>query len=691
MHLKDKKKVYREEEQMLNISQELANGIQLKAVILFEKNKFIDNQKDLIEEFVAELLDKLTLENYDIEDIKSEFEILLQGLNTKLKSFADQFGEVDFFPIKWYVQIVIDNLFMTSMIGNMTVVIFRDHILYYTLHNGVNAQGKIDLFSDFVEGDIEAGDEILYVGTKISDVIDQQDFKEVESMLKSEEVSLIDFIHEVVTNRLDKKHIGFVSQYTVSVLHTQKSKGFKMPTRLGRLWSNKITDKISKLFVRNKYQATVVLLTAVIIFLMYGLLSDVMRTNRDLVYITPEGVSVDLTIDDIKKDIMMFQSMDPTGDDKSLKYQDIMNKLATLETKWRRLEDVAQLKTILKSDYYKWFNIIAISTLSQFDDLSAGKKTKVMTFNTVEKQKLGNIDGLHYRRDLTVVGTKAALLWTISDNARGSIIEYNMDDSTIKWCNKSLLKDGLYCFTEDGKIFLVNKGGVQILTTSDPDGFTMNIGGVATYGKANLYVLETNITSLSNSILVTRYRNTLGSQTIYQPGQKYYLNANLLSWVWVAFGSGFTSFAIDSTFLTWANGKLYQFRRNPANSFNVDYREIKLLGGDKMTSQYSNNVKVIASTSSRYVYLFDRENQHFTVYDSSPLKTNDQYNTSYNLNYLFRFSFDLTNAKVVDIEVPEATGNNPEMYILTEDGINRVRLYEFIDSIKENDVLKDVN
>ncbi|MBU0625959.1 hypothetical protein KKG31_06360 [Patescibacteria group bacterium] len=70
---------------------------------------------------------------------------------------------------------------------------------------------------------------------------------------------------------------------------------------------------------------------------------------------------------------------------------------------------------------------------------------------------------------------------------------------------------------------------MQILTTSDPDGFTMNIGGVATYGKANLYVLETNITSLSNSILVTRYRNTLGSQTIYQPGQKYYLNANLLS------------------------------------------------------------------------------------------------------------------------------------------------------------------
>jgi len=45
--------------------------------------------------------------------------------------------------------------------------------------------------------------------------------------------------------------------------------------------------------------------------------------------------------------------MDPTGDEKSLKYQDIMNKLTTLENKGRWLEDVAQLKKILRADYYK--------------------------------------------------------------------------------------------------------------------------------------------------------------------------------------------------------------------------------------------------------------------------------------------------------------------------------------------------
>jgi hypothetical protein len=157
-----------------------------------------------------------------------------------------------------------------------------------------------------------------------------------------------------------------------------------------------------------------------------------------------------------------------------------------------------------------------------------------------------------------------------------------------------------------------------------------------------------------------------------------------------SFGSGFTNFAIDSTFLVRANGKPYQFWRNPANSFNLDYREIKLLGGDKMTSKYSDNVKIIASTNSRYMYFLDKDNQTFTVYESRPLKTSDQYSTNYNLYYLFRYSFDLGTVKVVDIAIPDATGDKPEMYILTTNGINKVRLYEFIESIKENNVLKQV-
>ena len=100
MHLRDKKKIYLDQDQLLHVSEELANGIQIKASVLFEKNKFLDNQKDLIQDFIAELLDKLSTENSDMDEIKGNFEILLQNLNTKLKSFADKFGDTGFFPIK---------------------------------------------------------------------------------------------------------------------------------------------------------------------------------------------------------------------------------------------------------------------------------------------------------------------------------------------------------------------------------------------------------------------------------------------------------------------------------------------------------------------------------------------------------------------------------------------------------------
>ncbi|MEI6117749.1 MAG: hypothetical protein WCP92_00315 [bacterium] len=44
-----------------------------------------------------------------------------------------------------------------------------------------------------------------------------------------------------------------------------------------------------------------------------------------------------------------------------------------------------------------------------------------------------------------------------------------------------------------------------------------------------------------------------------------------------SFGSGFASFAVDGSFLTWNDGKLYQFRRNPPTAFTLDVREVKLL------------------------------------------------------------------------------------------------------------------
>jgi len=650
--------------------------------VWFQSDKFLDFQKDLLQDFLAELTDKISDKNYDIEIIKHDFEASLQNLNIKLKAFADKVRDVDFFGIKWYIQLVIDNVLMLSMIGDVSVMIFRDEKLYYSLTNSLNDKGKIDLFSDFVEGDLENHDQTLYVGTKVSDVFDTNDFKEMESVLKSEDTHLINFFQEILNARLDKKSFGFIFHYLVTgaIIKSHDDS----PSKIA---GNSIVSRIKNILLKNKYQATVSILGIFILFMVINLLSQVLKSNSDT-FVTPDWVTVDLTIEDIKKDLFLFQSMDPTSEEKSLKYNEILSKLDVLEGKGRWLEDVAQFRKLLSSEYYKWFNIVYVSSLTKFDDATLGKKTKILNFNTSEVSQLGNLQSLYVYRNMIVAGNKSALVGALDDTMRWSLINFNLPTTeAFKWCNLNLLKDGIYCFTNNSSIYSITKEWTQPVTTTDTEPFSKNIAGLFTYGKANLYVFENNLSSAGNTTLVSRYRNTLWSQTIYQWWQKYYLGASM---TWLSFWSWLANFAVDWSFLVWNNGKLYQFRRNPPTAFTLDVREIKLLGWDKKILQYSDDVKVISSANSRYVFLFDRVNQTFTIYESRPAKSSDAYN--YWLYYVFMFKFDLgTTDKVVDVDIPDPSGDRPEMYILTNWWVNKVSLSEFIDSIKDNKVLKQLN
>lgn len=682
MHLKEKKFLYLTEEHVFNFAEELQNGIKLKMFVGFQSDKFLDFQKDLLQDFIAELKDKINDENYELEDVKNNFEILLQNLNIKLKAFSDKVRDVDFFGIKWYIQLVSDNILMLSMIGDMSVMIFRDEKLYYSLTNSLNDKWKIDLFSDFVEGDLEGHDQILYVGTKISDVFDSSDFKEMEGVLRSEDTHLINFFQELLNARLDKKAFWFVFHYVISGVPVKVHEDFSK-----KIDDNALLGRIKKLVFKNKYQATVIILGVIILFMIINLLSQVLKSNADT-FVTSDGVTVDLTIEDIKKDLFMFQWMDPTSEEKSIKYNEILAKLDTLQSKGRWLEDVAEFRKLLQSEYYKGFNIVYVSNLSKFDDAALGTKTKILNFNTSEITQLGDIRGLYVSRNMFVAGAKSALVGALDDNMRWSLVSYNFPATdTLKWCGLSLLKDWLYCFTNNSAIYSVNKEWSQPVTTTDAEPFTKNIAGIMTYGKANLYVFENSISAAGNTTLVTRYRNTLWSQTIYQWGQKYYLAPNMTGF---SATSWLSSFAVDWSFLAWNEGKLYQFWRNPPTAFTLDVRELKLLWGDKKTLQYSDDVKVISSVNSKYVFLFDRVNQTFTIYESRPAKTADASN--YSLYYVFMFKFDLgATTKVIDIDIPDSSGNRPEMYILTNGWVNKVALYDFIDSIKDNKMLKQLN
>ncbi len=681
MQIREKKYNYLANNQLFSFKEKLANGVKINSYVVFDSDKFLEYQKDLLQDFLADFIDKSNTEIYDESDLKKNLEEWLQNLNVNLRKFAEKVNDVPRFSIKWYIQIIAGNMIMASMIGDTSFVIFRDKKLYYQLHNWFSKRSKIDVFSDFIEWDIQTNDELIYVGTKMSDVLDNSDIKEMENILDSEEASLIDFVEKAITSRVEKESLGLISNYYIHgnvVEHTNKTSKIKSPIKLNWAWTKK--------FLANKYYFTILILSLVILFMLYNVLSQLLNTSKDSVFKTADWVVLDITIDDIKKDILLFKQMDPTSDQKWVKYSEIVEKLSMLESKWRWLEDVENLKWIIEDDYYKWFNILRIENLSQLDDPATWIKTRLLSLNTTEKSKIWEWLFIDFQRWVNIWGTKWSLIWVVNDWSRWSLVEFNIDN-LIQWCSANLLRDGLYCYTKDGRIFSVTKSWVEPLITSDPAWFPDTIWWVWVYWKANLYIFQPNLNSSLNWVFVTRYRNTVWSQISYQWWQSYSIMAWYESWVNIVWD--FASMAIDSTFLTWNNWKLYQLRR-PGYGNALDIREVKLLWWDNITNKYSENVKVMAYLNSRYVFLFDKINKTFTAYTSNPLKTNDQYNTQYNLYYLFSFKFALSNEDVLDIAISENSWNRPEMYILTTEWVNKINLYEYIDSLVKDETLKAI-
>ena len=58
---------------------------------------------------------------------------------------------------------------------------------------------------------------------------------------------------------------------------------------------------------------------------------------------------------------------------------------------------------------------------------------------------------------------------------------------------------------------------------------------------------------------------------------------------------------------------------------------------------------------------------------------------------MFSFKFALTSEEIKDVCIPDSTWNNPEMYILTTEWVNKINLYEYIKSVEKDDTLKAVN
>ena len=158
-----------------------------------------------------------TSEELDTIDIREIFEQYLQILNTKLKQFAEKVRDIEHFSLKWIIQLVVDDKLMSSMIWNVSMIVLRDQKTAYSVPNSVDTRAKIDLFSDFIEWNLEKDDQLLYVWLKFADVMDSHDLKEMENLLAQEESSewILSFLEELLTTRIEKSNIWFIISYFV--------------------------------------------------------------------------------------------------------------------------------------------------------------------------------------------------------------------------------------------------------------------------------------------------------------------------------------------------------------------------------------------------------------------------------------------------------------------------------------------
>jgi len=688
MQLQEHKNSYVPSDEIYSFQDTLRDDISFKIFVECSTEKFIQYQKDILEEFVADFTSTIKdADELDTPDIKEIFEQSLQLLNTKLKQFAEKVRDIDRFHLKWLVQLVVDDMLMSSMIWEVSMMILRDGKALYSISNSVDNKAKIDLCSDFIEWRLERDDQILYVWLKFADVMDQHDRKEMENLLAEEESAdwVLAFVEELLLTRVEKRSIWFIISYlilwpTINISPSTKRwpKLWKVTGKWKQYLSSignkfeqsELLQSVKKQVSENKIYVVWLILVVLILIFIYSLLTKIVNDKNNVnKFQTASGTYIDLNLDDLQSEIDEFKALDASSNLKTTKYTEISNKLNFLEWQWKRLEDVASLKSQLEDNYLEWFRVTPFKTINELNTI-AGRNTQVITFNTSDLSKLWNLNSIVVPKNIMIAGDKWALIDASSDTNRGTLIDYGVN---LESCIASLNSNGLYCYNNWGDIYMVSKTWIVPVSAESED-FHSGIGWLWTYNWRNLYVFQSSVSSLWN-ILLTRYQTN--SDWTYANFKKW---SSYSVWSGKNFGT-FSSFAIDGNFFGRANGKLYLFWREDTAWTSLVDREIPIKGWNPFTESYSNNVKVITSSSTRYVYTYDKDQQLFTVYNTEKTKMNEDNKRAYQLVYMFSLKFDIDGVQIYDVDVPSTTWDRPELYLLSNNGVNKIALYEYIEAM----------
>lgn len=668
------RKSFWEADQTLSLSHTYKNGVYYHMILTIQDAAYAEHIKDICIEHIHPFFEDLSLETIDSDMIERLLEENMQKVNHVLSLFAEQVQADHTIAISGWLIISYQGNLIASLIGQSSIIVCREDKAIYSMANTTDDKTTIDHFTDYITGAIHKTDHVLLIGNDHTLFFHQKELDELATIIDEGEDDMLSTLESHITQRIEPELVRFMSlvNNASNTLHMgglHKKAGDLMQTISSQPWARMI-EPVLFIIKEKKYIVSVAILGIIVLWYIYSIIAGAIKNpTNDTTITTEEGVQV-VTIEDIKKDIAYFQNLDPTSNEKSKVYQDITQKLDFLESKNRRPEDVKQLRKIVQNKYYEWFRIAYIN---QLDDLNnGGEFQKSYTFTDYEAKLLWSPLNVYYERWFIVGGTKWAILKGISNDIKGTAVDYALT-STMKKCSQDLSRAGLYCFDDTNSIYRVSAWSIQPVQGNENVSLPTDIQDIGVFGKSNMYLLV-NPTSNGGADVIRRLRNELGSFTVFKDSIGYSATTD-----WSGNALMFNSMLIDGTFLVRSpsDKKLYQlWRENNPNKLNQ--RIVPIQWWDVSTTAYSDKVKIIASASSNYVYLFDQEKQTFTVYKASPLKTNTANTNSYSLIYIMRYNFDLTN-KIIDVAIPEELWSKPILYIMNSQGIYQTNLIQTIE------------
>lgn len=627
--------------------------------ICLHSEKFKEYQKNLFNDFysrILELLDK----NSIFLDFKKNIESEIKQFNTKLKIFQEKINIEDKIDIRWTLQIIWGETYLSALIWESSLIIFRENKLESVIANEIEEEDKIDVFWEIIEWELENNDKIISICSNIYNYMTDDEIKET-----IDNNNILKTFEDILTTRVQKKEIWKLEELDIQIekIKLNSKKEFNL---------NKYTDILKK----HRYSIGTIIALSIIFFVIFSIFSYLGKDKKQVIEIWWKKIEVNITnLNNLKRQIDAFWKLNFSKENwiaaKKVEYKKIIEELDAFKNNNIQTLEIKNLREKVEKNYYKGFNINLVSEndwlLKNIYSFSNKGLTQLSWINQLFKS--------HSR--LNISWEKWALLWII-DNKYKWILQKIKIPTNIKTCTNNLDWNGIYCATENNDIYNISKYWIITVKNSQWS-WPKNIVSIATYGVNKLYILTKDEKLNKEWTYIVKYivkgKNTFSSPIKYIFTKKS--NKNLINSITTG-----SNMVIDGTFLISGKKWVLQVYRKNRIWNEVIIREIpwwdKAIINDN--KDFSGKVKVIGNINSKYIHLFDFATNSIVTYLTSPYKTNSANTNSYKLVYINKIRFIFDNEKIKDVIVNYNSSTRKQTaYVLTNKWIYSIDLGQFQD------------